>query len=38
MERNNNVKSGFLKLIEDKKAISECIRNGGDILDIVFQF
>ena len=38
MERNNNVKSGFLKLIEDKKAIGECIRNGGDILDIVFPF
>ena len=38
MERNNNVKSGFLKLIEDKKAIRECIRNGGDILDIVFPF
>ena len=34
MERNNNVKSVFLKLIEDKKAISECIRNGGDILEV----
>lgn len=24
-------KSVFLKLIEDKKAISECIRSGGNI-------
>ena len=24
-------KSVFLKLVEDKKAISECIRMGGDL-------
>lgn len=34
MEKNDKVKSVFLKLIEDKKAISECIRNGGDILEV----
>ena len=34
MEKNDKVKSVFLKLIEDKKAISECIHNGGDILEV----
>ena len=34
MEKNDKVKSVVLKLIEDKKAISECIRNGGDILEV----
>ena len=34
MEKNDKVKSVFLKLIEDKKAISECISNGGDILEV----
>ena len=34
MEKKKDIKSVFLKLIEDKKAISECIRNGGNIIEV----
>ena len=34
MEKKKDIKSVFLKLIEDKKAISECIRNGGSIIEV----
>ena len=34
MEKKKDIKSVFLKLIEDKKAISECIRTGGNIIEV----
>jgi hypothetical protein len=30
-DKNKKHKSLILKLIEDKKAISECVRKGGDL-------
>lgn len=34
MEKKKDIKSVFLKLIEDKKAIAECIRNGGNTIEV----